>query len=137
MRALPLRLLALSLCALAPAAQGGDTDPTGLDLLERCHALTQEADPTDAQWARLSGYCTGYLVGFVSGFAARDVAGAAGRFCPQADARLIDFANALQAWLVANPDGLDGSGAVVTLRALLSKFPCPDGVRETPDGAAQ
>jgi hypothetical protein len=137
MHALPLCFLALSLCALAPAAQGGDTDPTGLDLLERCHALTQEADPADAGRARLSGYCTGYLVGFVSGFAARDVAGTAGRFCPPADARLIDFADALQTWLVANPVGLDGSGAVVTLRALLSKFPCPDGVRDAPGGTTQ
>jgi len=137
MRELPLYLFALSLYACVPAAQGADTDPTGLDLLERCHALTQEADPADAERARLSGYCTGYLVGFVSGFAARDVAGTAGRFCPPADARLIDFADALQAWLVDNPDGLEGSGAVVTLRAFLSKFPCRDGVREIPGEAGQ
>lgn len=137
MRTLLICFLALSLCGLAPAAYAADTDPTGLDLLERCHALTQDADPADVGRARLSGYCTGYLVGFVSGFAARDVAGTAGRFCPPADARLIDFADALQAWLVANPDGLDGSGAVVTLRALLSKFPCPDTIREGPGGSAQ
>ncbi len=121
-------------------ASAAETDPSGLDLLERCQVMRQTTDPDDAEQARMSGYCTGYLVGFVSGFAARDVTGAGGRFCPPPDARLADFADALQAWLADNPGGLEGSGAVAALRAFLARFLCPEEIRreagDAADGAA-
>ncbi len=129
--------LTLAAWAFAPTAvhAGGDADPTGLDLLERCHALKQPAgdagnDDAARDAARMRGYCIGYLVGFVSGFAARDAAGAASRFCPPVTARIGDFAAAVEEWLVAHPDGLDAMGAVAALQAFQRKFPCPDAVKQ-------
>jgi len=116
-----------------PAQAGGDGDPTGLDLLYRCHTSEQLArDPAaaaDAELMRDNGYCLGYLVGYVSGFAARDAGGAEQRFCPPVNARIADFALAIRDWLTANPAGLEQIGALVTLRALQAKFPCPEEVK--------
>ena len=129
-------LAALALQSDARAA--GDGDPTGLDLLYRCHSSEQLArDPglaQDAELMRDNGYCLGYLVGFVSGFAARDAGGEAQRFCPPVDARIADFSLAIREWLTANPAGLEQMGALVTLRALQAQFPCPDEVKR---GGAQ
>jgi hypothetical protein len=127
-------VLALLLCGCGGAAiAGSDAEPRGLDLLERCHQL---ADGDEAQ-ARDHGYCLGYIVGFVSGFAARDVAGREGRFCPPEDARIADYADAINAWLVANPAGLEKIAAVVALRAFQWKFPCDDSVTQEPGGKDQ
>jgi hypothetical protein len=122
---------AIALCGVllsGAAWAAGDAEPRGLDLLERCHQLE---DPGEAR-ARDHGYCLGYIVGYVSGFAARDVAGRAGRFCPSADARIGDFADAINQWLVENPDALDMIGAVVALRAFQSRFPCDPSTLEGP-----
>ena len=122
-----LVLAGAALCG--PVRAAGDADPRGLDLLERCHQLE---DRDAAGMERNHGYCLGYIVGFVSGFAARDVAGTAGRFCPPANARIVDFAEAIDQWLVRNPDGLEKMGAVVALRAFQWKFPCPPGATGEP-----
>jgi hypothetical protein len=121
-----------ALCAmLAPTARaGGDADPAGVDLLARCHQLEEESG---AARERDHGYCLGYLVGYVSGFAARDAAGTAGRFCPPVNARIADFASAINEWLVHNPDALETLGAVVALRAFQWKFPCEPRSTEPPD----
>jgi hypothetical protein len=123
-----LTCLLLALTTRGGAVRAGsDAEPTGLDLLERCHALQllEEAQqPPDEEVLRNYGYCLGYVVGFVSGFAARDALGEAGRFCPPADARIADFVAAIQAWLVQNPDALEQMGALVTLQALQRGFPC-------------
>jgi len=122
----PLLLLAF-LVALRGDALAGDAEPSGLDLLERCHTLElmdQGGQQPDERMLRDYGYCLGFLVGFVSGFAARDAAGEAGRFCPPPDARIRDFADAIRAWLVQNPDGLQQMGAVVALQALQWRYPC-------------
>jgi len=123
-----LTCLVLALAAASGVAHAGsDAEPTGLDLLERCHALQllEEAQqPPDAEVLRNYGYCLGYVVGFVSGFAGRDAVGEAGRFCPPAEARIADFVGAIQAWLVRNPDALEQMGALVTLQALQHGFPC-------------
>jgi hypothetical protein len=127
-------VLGLQLCLWALGAIAGtDAEPRGLDLLERCHQLE---DGGEAQ-ARDHGYCLGYIVGFVSGFAARDVAGREGRFCPPEDARIVDYANAVNEWLVANPEGLEKIAAVVALRAFQWKFPCDPSVTREPGGKAQ
>jgi hypothetical protein len=119
--------------ALGQAHAAGDGDPTGLDLLYRCLTIEQlareDASAADAEAMRNHGYCLGYLVGYVSGFAARDAEGEAGRFCPPVDARISDFAAAVRDWLTANPAGLESMGALVTLRALQWKFPCPEQAR--------
>jgi hypothetical protein len=120
-------LLLAALAALAAPAIAGDAEPSGLDLLERCHTLElmdQGGQEPDARMMRDYGYCLGFLVGFVSGFAARDAAGEAGRFCPPADARIRDFADALRGWLVQNPDELEQMGALVMLQALQWRYPC-------------
>ena len=128
----------LLLAVVGQAHAAGDGDPTGVDLLYRCHTIEQLAqDDTlspddsgaDAAAMRDHGYCLGYLVGYVSGFAARDAEGEAGRFCPPVNARIGDFAAAVRDWLAANPAGLDMMGALVTLRALQWKFPCPEETR--------
>ena len=94
-RSFMLTCLLLALTTSGGAVRAGsDAEPTGLDLLERCHALQllEEAQqPPDEEVLRNYGYCLGYVVGFVSGFAARDALGEAGRFCPPADARIADF----------------------------------------------
>lgn len=130
-RDLLLTCLWLVLTAGAGVARAGsDAEPTGLDLLERCHALQLMEDaeqPPDAEVLRNYGYCMGYVVGFVSGFAARDAVGEAGRFCPPADARIVDFVAAIQAWLVHSPGALEQMGALVTLQALQHAFPCAGG----------
>jgi hypothetical protein len=127
-RNLPLTCLLLVIAAGSGVARAGsDAEPSGLDLLERCHALQllEEAQqPPDGEVLRNYGYCLGYVVGFVSGFAARDAVGEAGRFCPPADARIADFVAAIQAWLVHNPEALEQMGALVTLQALQRAFPC-------------
>jgi hypothetical protein len=133
-----MRMRTLLCCAVAAALgqahAAGDGDPTGLDLLYRCHTIEQLAQEkpgiADVESARNHGYCLGYLVGYVSGFAARDAEGEAGRFCPPVDARIGDFAAAVRDWLTANPAGLEGMGALVTLRALQWKFPCPEQIRQ-------
>jgi hypothetical protein len=115
----------------AVARAGGDAEPTGLDLLARCHEIdAPQAEDATAQ--RDQGYCLGYIAGYVSGFAARDATGVAGRFCPPVDARIGDFATAIREWLVLNPDGLDAVGAVVALRAFGWKFPCPEETTREP-----
>lgn len=126
-----LALLSSSL-ALATAAQAGDSGPTGLELLEHCREVQSgvAADALDADQQRNYGYCMGYVVGYVSGFAARDASGAAGRFCPPSGARIVDFARAINGWLVAHPEGLERMGAAVALSAFQWKFPCPDEVRK-------
>ena len=132
-------LLCCSLLLAIPgqAHAAGDGDPTGVDLLYRCHAIEQLAqdktgapDGADAAAMRDHGYCLGYLVGYVSGFAARDAEGEAGRFCPPVNARIGDFAAAVRDWLAANPAGLDMMGALVALRALQWKFPCREEPRQ-------
>lgn len=120
-------LLLAAFAALGGHAFAGDAEPSGLDLLERCHSLElidQGAEQPDARMLRDYGYCLGFLVGFVSGFAARDATGEAGRFCPPQDARIRDFAGALSGWLVQNPDGLEQMGAAVMLQALRWRYPC-------------
>jgi len=109
------------------AAAQGDSYPSGLDLIQRCHAVTQMADSEsepDAETVRDYGYCLGYVVGYVSGFAARDATGEQGRFCPPPDARIVDFVAAIQGWLVEHPEGLEKLGAYVATQALQQKFPC-------------
>ena len=132
MKRLLLAGLVLALHGHVRAA--GDADPTGLELLQRCYTIEQlgqrDAPAADVQLMRDYGYCLGYLVGYVSGFAARDAAGETGRFCPPVDARIADFGAAVREWLVHNPDGLEAMGALVALRALQWKFPCPDQVRQ-------
>jgi hypothetical protein len=125
-------LAAGALCALlSPAARAGsDAEPSGVDLLERCHQIE---DPASEGRQRDHGYCLGYIVGYVSGFAARDAAGTAGRFCPPVNARIVDFAEAINQWLVRNPGGLDALGAVVALRAFQWKFPCAAPDTPQPD----
>jgi len=123
-----LILLSALLLCVSPRALASEAEPTGLDLLERCHALRlmEEAEqPPDEEILRNYGYCLGFMVGYVSGFAARDAAGAAGRFCPPADARIADFVDAVDDWLVVNPQGLEQMGALVALRAFQWRFPCP------------
>jgi hypothetical protein len=118
---------ALMLWAAFACAQS-DSMPTGLDLLKRCNALEQAAandsEEAEAELVEDYGYCLGYLVGFVSGFAARDVAGVEGRFCPPENARIEDFAHAIQGWLVEHPEGLEKLGAYVAASAFKWKFPC-------------
>jgi hypothetical protein len=116
------------LCASTANAQGGDTYPTGLDLVKRCNALNHrpaneaEADP---ELQEDYGYCLGFLVGYVSGFAARDVGGDEALFCPPENAKIRDFMDAIQGWLVEHPEGLDQLGAYVAGAAFKWKFPCP------------
>jgi len=136
----PLFALAL-VTALAghPAAAENDATPTGIDLLKRCNALNQVGQSSaetavDTEISQDYGYCLGYVVGYVSGFAARDVTGAGGRFCPPENARIVDFVQAINQWLVEHPKGLEAMGAVVALQAFQWKFPCPAEVR---DGASQ
>lgn len=118
--------------AVTSSARAGDSGPTGLELLEHCREVQSGAssDALDADQQRNYGYCMGYVVGYVSGFAARDASGAAGRFCPPGDARIVDFARAINGWLVAHPEGLERMGAAVALSAFQWKFPCPDAVRK-------
>lgn len=121
-------LLSALLLWLGPCALASEAEPTGLDLLERCHALRlmEEAEPPpDEEVVRNYGYCLGFMVGYVSGFAARDAAGVPGRFCPPADAHIADFVDAVADWLVVNPQGLEQIGALVALRAFQWRFPCP------------
>jgi hypothetical protein len=130
-----LCVVALTAPVLAqPCAAAGDGDPSGLDLIERCHALNLMAgeDPSavNEETLRNYGYCLGYMVGFVSGFAARDAAGIGGRFCPPSNAKIADFVEAMRRWLVDHPDGLNGPGALVTLKALQSAFDCPDSEKK-------
>ena len=128
----PMALVAaMTLFGGVAVAQGADGFPTGLDLVKRCNAITQapaedsdaEAD-TDAEMVEDYGYCLGYLVGFVSGFAAREVGGKESLFCPPEDAKIRDFADAIQGWLVEHPDGLEKLGAYVAAAAFKWKFPC-------------
>ncbi|HZP88430.1 MAG TPA: Rap1a/Tai family immunity protein [Burkholderiales bacterium] len=116
-------------------AAAGDGDPNGLELLERCHGVQAGLSPEelDADQSWHYAYCLGYLVGFVSGFAARDATGTGGRFCPPTEARIADFARAINTWLVGNPDKLESMGAAVALAAFQAKFPCPDDVRQRSD----
>jgi hypothetical protein len=127
--------LALSLTLSAPTL-AQDASPTGLNLVERCYALSLMAESTDAttdpKTRENYGYCLGYVVGFVSGFAGRDALGAAGRFCPPVDARVSDFVGAIQDWLVGHPEGLEQLGALVTLRAFQARFPCPPEALKDP-----
>jgi Rap1a immunity proteins len=125
--------VALAVVACVAAAQGGDGFPTGLDLVKRCNALTQvsaedsgdEADAElDPERVEDYGYCLGYLVGFVSGFAARTVGGETSQFCPPENAKIRDFSDAIQGWLVEHPEGLEKLGAYVATSAFKSKFPC-------------
>ena len=116
-----------------------DAVPTGIDLLKRCNALNQVSEGStesaaDREISQDYGYCLGYVVGFVSGFAARDVTGEEGRFCPPENARIVDFVEAINQWLVEHPKGLEAMGAVVALQAFQWKFPCPAQVR---GGASQ
>lgn len=121
-------------CILAfiSGAHAGDSGPTGLELLEHCRDVQAgtSAQTLDADQQRNYGYCMGYVAGYVSGFAARDASGAAGRFCPPGDARIVDFARAINGWLVAHPEALERMGAAVALSAFQWKFPCPDAVRK-------
>lgn len=131
-----MRLLALAFVLLACVARPawpGDGDPTGLDLLERCHALTlidEGQQEPDERMLRDYGYCLGFMVGFVSGFAARDAAGEAGRFCPPEEARIADYIAAVRSWLVENPHGLEQLAAAVVLQSLRWRFPCAAALRE-------
>jgi len=124
---------ALTLFACVAAAQGGDGFPTGLDLVKRCnafnHASTEDSNgdadaELDAEMVEDYGYCLGYLVGFVSGFAARTVGGEESLFCPPENAKIRDFSDAIQGWLVEHPEGLDKLGAYVAAAAFKWKFPC-------------
>jgi hypothetical protein len=121
-------VLALLLWASAASAQQ-DAGPNGLGLLERCNALSQleqeGALALDPEIRQNYGYCLGFVVGFVSGFAGRDALGVEGRFCPPGDTRIAEFVAAIQAWLVAHPEGLEQPGALVAIRAFQSAFPCP------------
>ncbi len=120
-------------CLTLPA-QASDTEPTGLDLITRCNAVRLSAEAGEgavpAETSGDYGYCLGYLVGFVGGFAARDVLGEESRFCPPAEARVIDFVDALQRWLTAHPKGLEGQAPLVTIEAFHASFPCADDARE-------
>jgi Rap1a immunity proteins len=126
-------LLALAIgTALAADPVGAENDavPTGIDLLKRCNALNQVGEDSaeaavDTEVSQDYGYCLGYVVGYVSGFAARDVTGEEGRFCPSENARIVDFVEAINQWLVDHPDRLEAMGAVVALQAFQWKFPCP------------
>jgi hypothetical protein len=120
--------------AAHPAVAENDAVPTGIDLLKRCKALKQGSEGSaesaaDLETSQDYGYCLGYVVGYVSGFAARDVTGEEGRFCPPDNARIVDFVEAINQWLVDHPDRLEAMGAVVTLQAFQWKFPCPAEVR--------
>ncbi len=131
------RSLLLAMLATAwwygPAAAQSDGNPTGIDLLKRCNALKQVGaagqEAGDVEVAQDYGYCLGYIVGYVSGFAARDAAGEAGRFCPPANARIADFAQGIDQWLVDHPAGLEAMAPVVVLQAFRSRFPCTDEVK--------
>jgi len=118
----------IALCTCSAGAQGGDAYPTGLDLVKRCNTLNQrpanqaEADP---ELEQDYGYCLGFLVGYVSGFAAREVGGEESLFCPPESAKIRDFMEAIQGWLVEHPEGLDKLGAYVAGAAFKWKFPCP------------
>lgn len=120
--------IAMCWCVHASAAQGGDTYPTGLDLIERCNVLNHERSEeseADPDLQEDYGYCLGFLVGYVSGFAAREVGGEESLFCPPETARIRDFLDAIQGWLVEHPDGLDKLAAYVAQAAFKWKFPCP------------
>jgi hypothetical protein len=120
-------LLALLVLPLPSAPAESDAYPTGLDLVKRCHALDQvarEGETPDAETLQDYGYCLGFVVGYISGFAARDAVGEHGMFCPPANARIGDFVQAIQSWLVEHPEGLEQMGAYVTVQALQSRFPC-------------
>jgi hypothetical protein len=129
---IPLRRVVLALCtalfACAVQAQNSDAYPTGLDLIKRCNALSHrpaneaEADP---ELEQDYGYCLGFLVGYVSGFAARDIGGEDSRFCPPESAKIRDFMEAIQGWLIEHPEGLEKLGAYVAGAAFKWKFPCP------------
>jgi hypothetical protein len=122
--------VAIAMCACAVNAQGGETYPTGLDLVKRCNALNHHpsddagAEP-DPELEQDYGYCLGFLVGYVSGFAAREVGGEESLFCPPESAKIRDFMDAIQGWLVEHPEGLDKLGAYVAGAAFKWKFPCP------------
>lgn len=125
-------ILIAVLSAWVPASHaGGDTEPTGLDLISRCNALRlsleQSGPPTEGEAAGDYGYCLGYLVGFVGGFAARDALGEDARFCPPRDARVIDFLEAMHQWLTTHPADLEQPAPWLAVRAYHDAFPCGAG----------
>src|SRR3982750_2203371 len=133
MRRIPFTVAAaaFTLFVGVTAARAADGFPTGLDLVKRCNAITQpvaedsDGEPdADPELVEDYGYCLGYLVGFVSGVAAREVGGKESLFCPPEDAKIRDFADAIQGWLVQHPDGLEKLGAYVAAAAFKWKFPC-------------
>jgi Rap1a immunity proteins len=124
-----LLLFALLAAASMSAQAESDAYPTGLDLVKRCHALEQLSTQREGSGAELLqdyGYCLGFVVGYVSGFAARDAIGERGMICPPQTARISDFVNAIQSWLVEHPEGLEQMGAYVAAQAFQSRFPCPE-----------
>ena len=95
---------------------------TLVELAAAWDANQAEADP---ELEQDYGYCLGFLVGYVSGFAAREVGGEESLFCPPESAKIRDFMEAIQGWLVEHPEGLDKLGAYVAGAAFKWKFPCP------------
>lgn len=125
MRTLFVLLALLLPCATAIAES--NSYPTGLDLVKRCNALNggeNLSSTPDAETVEDYGYCLGFVAGYVSGFAARDALGQQGMFCPPADARIADFVDAIQGWLVRHPEGLEQMGAYVAAEAFRWRFEC-------------